>query len=171
MGPRRALVQAVRTILCPWTVHIGADLGHGGEILGGKTRTGAGLRPGTASMWFRSSLIHYWHFLNIHSIFSCGFRVFLPTPPSLAEPQLLLISLLLFPGPQAGCEAARGMDPDGRRVGTRQPCRDPTVMLTLPLPLPRAGGQRRQKKLPGMDKRMGGCALSGTPGHWEVKGP
>lgn len=72
------------------------SLATGREILGGKTQTGAGLRPGAASMWFRSSLIHYWHFLNIHSIFSCGFRVFLPTLPSLAEPQLLLISLLSF---------------------------------------------------------------------------
>lgn len=29
VGSRRALVQAVKTILCPWTVPSGADLGHG----------------------------------------------------------------------------------------------------------------------------------------------
>lgn len=154
LGPQRAAVQAVRTIWCPWLV---LTLAMGRETLGGKTWTGAGLRPSAASMWFRSSLIHYWHFLNIHSIFSCGFRVFHPTLPSLAEPQLLLISLLLFPGPQAGCEAARGTDPDGRRGGTRQPCRDPTVMLTLPLPLPRADGQRLQKN-----------SLAGTKGWGDV---
>lgn len=158
VGPRGALVQTARAILCSWTVHPAVlALAVGREILGGKTRTGAGLSPGAASMWFCSSLIHYWPFLNIHSVFSCGFHVFLPMLPFLAEPQLLLISLLLFPGPQAGCEAARGTDVDGRRVGTRQPCRDPAAMLTLPLPLPRARGQRRQKN-----------SLAGTKGWGDL---
>lgn len=150
-------------------------------------------------MRFCSPLIHYQRFLNIYSNFSCGFYVLRRVPSvrppflfALAEPQLPLISLLLSPGPEAGCEAARGGDTDGRmdgrirvllamrrRVGVHRPLCGPAMTLTLPHPAPAARDCQKNPTKPNQKppeagmKGWGDAPRAGDtppPGHRDAKG-